>query len=434
MRLPGIRLPLLAAAAWAGIGLTVYATDLRYGETIYVSPTSTTVSLAPTYLASTSYVPTDFIVPSYIPTSAAYVSTSYYADPVTVLPTTYLATTYRRGLFGRRWLVERPLIASYGVAYVPSSYVASSYVASSYVPSSYFVPSYSRTSYRVNTYRPTVWQYPGVWETAYTAPATICCDEVAWAAPAQSFGRAPITSSPAPSGARRTNDAAAGEDPTIPSNVDPVLDEAAIPRAPLPENARDKVQSSATGSSAADAPTPPVVRPDRGAAQSDATKAAQTAVPNDATKNAAGKSGPAPNPVTPLAPGGGQNDPDLRQAPQGGGDETLRRDSQRPANYTPRSRLLNRRNVLIGTVETESGERREEVHVTVVNRDDSFLHHDGISNAFGGFAIHVPDGRWTVKVTMPSGRVETVRDVTVTNGIIMDNREAREVYNLIITF
>ena len=131
LRLPGIRLPLLAVAAWAGISLTVYAADLRYGETVYVSPTSATVSLALTYLVSRSYpVATDYIVPSYIPTSASYLTTSYYANPVTVLPTTYLATTtYRRGLFGRRWLVERPLFASYDVAYVPSSYVASTYVA-----------------------------------------------------------------------------------------------------------------------------------------------------------------------------------------------------------------------------------------------------------------------------------------------------------------
>ena len=72
--------------------------------------------------------------------------------------------------------------------------------------------------------------------------------------------------------------------------------------------------------------------------------------------------------------------------------------------------------------------------MTVVNRNNSLVHHDGISNAFGGFAIHVPDGQWTVKVTMPSGRVEAVRDVTVTNGKVVDNREALEVFNLIITF
>src|SRR5262249_42121047 len=110
MRLRGIRLPLLAAAVWAGIGLTVYATDYGYRDTIYVSPTSATVSLSPTYAISRSYVPTDYVIPSYIPTSASYLTTSYYAEPLSILPTAYVETTYRRGLFGRRWIVERPLV------------------------------------------------------------------------------------------------------------------------------------------------------------------------------------------------------------------------------------------------------------------------------------------------------------------------------------
>ena len=100
----------------------------------------------------------------------------------------------------------------------------------------------------------------------------------------------------------------------------------------------------------------------------------------------------------------------------------------------PRSRRADRRNILIGTVESESGAPREEVPVTVVNRNNTLVHHDGVTNAYGGFAIRVPDGQWTVKVTMPSGRVETVRNVTVTNGTVMDNLEAREVFNLIISF
>jgi len=418
MRLSGIRLPLLAAAAWAGIGLTVYANDFQYRETIYVSPTSTTVSLSPAYVVSRSYVvPTDFIVPSYIPTSASYIATSYYAERVTVLPTTYVATTYRRGLFGRRWMIERPLTASYGVAYVPSSLV---------VPTTYY-PS----SYRVTTYRPTVWQYPSVWETVYTTSPTICCDEVVLTAPTQLSSASGITSTPAASGASRPSDSVRREDPTIPSFVD---SDAATPAAPLPETAKAKAQQSGTPSGRGDSPPPPpAARPDQTGAQTDATKTGQLPARNDATPKAAGAPTPKATPATPKAPDGEQDLQELHPAPPGGGSDTIRRDSLRPS-YRQESRRVDRRNILFGTVESESGAAREEVLVSVVNRNNSLIHHDGISNAFGGFAIHVPDGQWTVKVTMPSGRVETVRNVTVTNGKVLDNREAREVFNLIITF
>ena len=56
------------------------------------------------------------------------------------------------------------------------------------------------------------------------------------------------------------------------------------------------------------------------------------------------------------------------------------------------------------------------------------------SDAFGTFAIRVPDGQWIVRVTMPSGNMQTVRNITVTDGKVMDNLEAREVQNLIISF
>ena len=72
--------------------------------------------------------------------------------------------------------------------------------------------------------------------------------------------------------------------------------------------------------------------------------------------------------------------------------------------------------------------------VSVVNRNNPSIRHSGVSNAFGGFAIQVPDGQWSVRVTMPSGNMQTVRDITVTDGRVMDNLEAREVHNLIISY
>ena len=57
-----------------------------------------------------------------------------------------------------------------------------------------------------------------------------------------------------------------------------------------------------------------------------------------------------------------------------------------------------------------------------------------MTNAFGNFAIRLTDGEWNVNVRMPSGRLATVRTVTVNNGKVMDIQEGREVRNLIISY
>ena len=227
MRLSYVRLPLLAATVWMGIGFSVRAMDIRYGETVYITPTSTTYSLAPSYVVSSSFVtPAAYVVPSYF--STGYVvpssySTTYIAEPVTLLPTTYVATTYRRGLLGRRWLVERPVTASYGTTYLPTSY------ATTYIPSSYVFPTYYTTSYRLRTYTPTVYEYPAMWETAAVIPRGDC-DEVVWTYPARPPASASSTS-PRANDSTRAAQSESTEDPTIPSNVDPLLSRETTPRA-----------------------------------------------------------------------------------------------------------------------------------------------------------------------------------------------------------
>ena len=47
--------------------------------------------------------------------------------------------------------------------------------------------------------------------------------------------------------------------------------------------------------------------------------------------------------------------------------------------------------------------------------------HDN-TDAYGRYAIRVPDGDWTVKVTMPSGRVYDVYQLTVSGDQITDDR------------
>ena len=72
--------------------------------------------------------------------------------------------------------------------------------------------------------------------------------------------------------------------------------------------------------------------------------------------------------------------------------------------------------------------------MSVTSRSNNAIHHNGLTNAFGGFAIRLSDGEWTVNVTMPSGRVYPVRSITVSNGRVVDNQEGREVHNLIISY
>ena len=111
----------------------------------------------------------------------------------------------------------------------------------------------------------------------------------------------------------------------------------------------------------------------------------------------------------------------------------LRSDSLKPSVY-PRMRTVSRQNVLFGTVEDNDRRPREEVPVIVVNRFNSSIRRTGVSDAYGSFAIRVPDGQWVVRVTMPSGNTQPVRDITVSGGRVLDVLEAKEVRNLIISY
>jgi hypothetical protein len=150
---------------------------------------------------------------------------------------------------------------------------------------------------------------------------------------------------------------------------------------------------------------------------------------------ASGTAKPAADPAAkttaapPAAPSGEESGVELAPAPDGTG--TLRRESLRPS-YAARSGS-SRSNVLVGRVESEAGEPRGEVPVSVSSRANSSIHHDGLTNAFGGFAIRLTDGEWIVKVTMPSGRVYAVRQITVAGGKITDERR-EVVHDLIISY
>ena len=69
MRSIGVRLPILATTMWAGFGVSAWAMDLRYAETVYLTPTVETVVWPKTYVSSRSFVlPTAYVAPRYLPT------------------------------------------------------------------------------------------------------------------------------------------------------------------------------------------------------------------------------------------------------------------------------------------------------------------------------------------------------------------------------
>jgi hypothetical protein len=418
MRSLGVRLPILAATAWAGIGFSVSGMDLGYSETAYVTPTVATFAWPTSYVASRSYVvPTAYSFPSYIP--AAY-------EPVTLAPT-YVTTAYqvRRGLFGRLRLVERPLVSSY----LPTTYVAPSYYATSYRLRSY-TPTY---------YTPTVFEYPRVWQSSYTASSGSECDPVPCDTPltasnyrsnppaSQSDSSAaqtyPVPRSSGSSGRVRSD---AIDDPTIPSNVDPSQAEETT--------LRSSVQSSpktGTPDATADSPPKPPV-PQKEKSTAAPAQPAPAGTGTDASK--AGASTPAgAKPAAPTAPSGDPVEPDLKPAPMEN-NASNRRESLRPIYPMTRTLRPELRNVLVGRVESDFGDPQGEVSVSVTRADNTSIRRVGMTNAFGTFAIRLTDGEWTVNVRMPSGRLYPVRSVTVSNGKIVDNQEGREVRNLIISY
>jgi hypothetical protein len=202
-------------------------------------------------------------------------------------------------------------------------------------------------------------------------------------------------------------------------------------------NARSALRSDDTNKAGAgNASSPPNPQPagvDDEATSKPANKGAAGGAAtqkNAPAQNSGGAATPKSKALTPVAPADDPDQFDLRPASES--KEPVRRDSLK-AIY-PRVRSADRRNILFGSVETEDGRPRGEVPVAVVNRNNTAIRHNGVSNAFGGFAIKVPDGQWSVRVTMPSGNAQTVRDITVRDGKVVDNFEAREVHNLIISY
>jgi hypothetical protein len=441
MRSLGIRLPLLTLSVWMGWSLSVWAMDLRYGETVYILPTTTTWSVPTAYVATSSVVPSSYLIPSALVVPSFY-PTAYFADEVVLAPaTTYIETRYRRGLlgrlFGRDRLVERSVIASYPA----------------YVPTSFSWPTYYPTTYSVvRDYTPTALDSQVAYETAYaTSPAYLCAEVVSnWRVPVREAPAVKVPGTSANRGSKQVESDAVGES-TIPSNVDPEPGAyTPIPNSQPTEDkskAKSAVQTTpAKGSEADSPPNPPLVKKEPNAASAETGPAAQpqekkAASKKDeaaskkeaATPKAAGS--PAKKLEPPKVPTDDKSDLPLEPASPGANNPgETRYEVKRPVNPALSAMRPERRNVLFGKVESSAaGQPEEEVRVIVTSRSNRAIRHEGMTDAYGRFAIKLSEGDWTVNVTMPSGRVYPVSQITVTGGRILDEREGREVPSLIIT-
>ena len=72
------------------------------------------------------------------------------------------------------------------------------------------------------------------------------------------------------------------------------------------------------------------------------------------------------------------------------------------------------------------------MRIIVSNRPGSFEDRVATTDAYGRYAVRLPDGDWTVRVAMPSGRVYSVSQITITGGQIVDNY-GRDIPSLTIT-
>lgn len=387
-----------SSVGWAGFATIVAAGVVGWvgleresrGDTYYYTPTAyyvpaTAAVIGPAYEITTS----PLIATTYTPSTYA---TVYTTPTVYLAPTGYLTRVYERGLFRRRrWVVERPLIASYAeTAYL--------------LPSTYVAPRY----------RATVYESPTAWESSYTvASAPICDDQVRPA----SVSSSAVEENLDPVAPRKSVASQATDEGTIPGKVG----------APAPPVAKPPLPNAEAKKAPADT-TPPIPTPAPREQSTIRPGAAVQSKPNPADAKIQ-------NPSPPIAPADEKpGEIDLKPAPLEDDPGTVRRDSRKPTFDASRPLGAAGRGILMGAVETNTGEAREEVRVSVTSRDRLDLAHNGFTNAFGRFAIRLEDGEWTVNVTLPSGRRYAVRQISVRDGRIVDRDENRDIPNLIISF
>ena len=422
MRLIGWPLPILAGLLLA-LGSVPGRAQVLYLETSDWIPTASVLALPTSYVVGSTYVlPTSYTIPTVYAT--AYVTQSAMLEPTTYLAPTYYETRFRRrGLFGRR------LVETTRAYYLPTT---------AYYPTTYYYPT---TFYSPTVYSPTVMD-TAVVSTGYTTSSSSDCCGTMVAANLPAVRSYPSEQAPAaaPAAPRTSPRPRSAPLQSQPAENDTFSSD--VPALPPRESTNQGQTSAATPSQPETPPRPQVPTREQ------STAAPATAGSGKAASPGTGSSGTAqPKNVTPRTPpadrsSGGVELPkapadfeDLQRAPsdkEGTGSSGLRT-VQKPVYSTTRVLRSEYRNVLFGRVKArDTNEPEEGVRVTITNRTNAYSDRVALTDAFGRFAVKVPDGDWTVNVTMPSGRSYSVSDITVSNGLISDDI-GRDIPSLVIT-
>ena len=427
MRSIGLRLPIMAMIVLASTFVPGRADEVFYLERAEWIPTASVLAWPTAYVVPSSYVmPTSYVFPT------TY-ATAYVAETALFAPTTYLAPTYYETQFRRRGLFGRRLVETTRAYYIPTT---------AYYPTTYYFPTTFSSSRLVDAA-----VVPSEYEVARSNVE--CCDGqfVASAAPAiRSLPSEQASVTPAPAAPRSPRQRPARiqsepEEEPISSNVPelPVRESDSRPASPKPTDERASESPPAPPAAIREQSTAgrpsspgPVSKPATPAAGSNAGAGG---IP--ATAKPSGTSLPPRSPggvELPLAPADDEIKPAPADDPKSGtGSGSIRRDSQKPVLATPRSLRSELRNVLFGRVKSRgTNEPEEGVRVTITSSSNAFEDRVALSDAFGRFAVKVPDGDWVVNVTMPSGRVYPVSEITVSNGLITDTI-GRDIPSLVIT-
>ena len=383
MRAIGWRLPILAMSNLSLNCAQARAQEVLYLEAVDRIPTASSPTMPTSCVAAGAYVfPTSYAAPTVY-------ATAYLTDSAPVTPTTYLAPSY----------------------YYPTTFRSSAIVDAAVMPT-----LYARTT------------------------STRCCGEVvdtpivrdllASSEPAEddsipsNVPELPTREADASQAGETTGARAGSETPKPPSNR---VESAPDPH--LPRREQLTVRSTPSARTAAKPALQVQGVADLDTVPDPAAEFKLTTRPGPPASAAPAPGAAAPRPVAPTESEELQPAPDPT-APRTSGQ---RRDSQRPVLTAPRFIRPELRNVLFGRVEArDTSEPEEGVRVPISNRQNTSEGREALTDAFGRFAMRVPDGDWTVSVTMPSGRVYSVSQIIVSNGQITDEI-GRDVPSLVIT-
>jgi hypothetical protein len=360
-----------------------------------VSPTAYYEVVPSAYIVPTSYVlPTSYVVP-----------TSY-----TIAPTVYAATSYV--VPTTRYYVERPV-------YATSHHVRTAYaLPTTYV---YAAPTSVATDPCCVSATPAPVSAPHAATKASAA-----------AAPAKPTPSS-VVSEPAEPGMTNQEAETETDDATTKRNTAPpksvvtssAVDaaEASPPSAPAPDKSNDTA-APATGTTLTPNPNPailPAPAPIPPAEKTDDTKK-----PADESKSA----------VKIKTPGSPENDASTFPPLPADDADVTRHDAKKPvfdATRGPYKRAGRALNVLEGKViSIDTGRPTEGVQLTISSKSETIADRVTLTDAFGHYAVRLPDGDWTVKVTTEKGRVHSVSKLIVSRGQITDDL-GRDIPSLTIT-